>query len=244
MNKSAVIISGTSRGIGYSLLQTFVGERIQTLTINRKPIDILDNKFHQNFIYDLQQIDQMESLISELLKNLDLANLNRIFLVNNAATIGKIGELHNTDRKIIREVVDVNLISPTILSSLLIRALEPYQMDLRIIHISSGAAFHPIEGLGAYCFSKAGLEMASKIIDKEKGDRSIKSITIGPGVVDTDMQQQLRSASPKQFKEHDRFVSFKEKGMLQSPEEVGQKIVRFILDGNYKGGQYYTIDSI
>jgi benzil reductase ((S)-benzoin forming) len=83
--------------------------------------------------------------------------------------------------------------------------------------------------------------MLSKVLYEENKSAGIRSVTIGPGVVDTGMQKQLRSTNPEHFGAHSLFNGFKEKGMLQSPDLIGQKIIDFVLTGNYEGGRYYEI---
>ena len=113
-----------------------------------------------------------------------------------------------------------------------------------IINISSGAAFSPIEGLGPYCISKAGLEMLSKTLNLENEQKGIRSITIGPGVVDTGMQTTLRSSNPDKFRAHNLFSDFKAKGLLQSADQVANKIIAFVLNREFEGGRYYGISEL
>jgi len=158
--------------------------------------------------------------------------------------IGEIGPMAQLESITIKNTMDLNLMSPMILSIGLINAFSSEQLQIKLAHISSGAAFSPIHGMGPYCISKAGLEMMSGILSEEYADNNISSITIGPGVVDTGMQTQLRETNPDQFKRHEDFVQFKEQGHLQDPEFVGQKISDFIIKGNYQSGKYYEINEM
>jgi len=49
---------------------------------------------------------------------------------------------------------------------------------------------------------------------------SPKVYVISPGVIDTDMQTEIRSSDPVNFSSHRNFVSLKEKGELFSTDEA------------------------
>lgn len=245
MKNSIAIVTGTSRGIGKSILENLIEKGIHCISVNRSHQEPSHPELHNNFTYDLKHPGQIKTLVKEMLHEIDFASAKKIFLINNAAIIGNIGPISNLSSEQFGETLNINLVSPVILSTSLINAIQVYDIRLDIIHISSGAAFHPLEGLGAYCISKAGLEMASAILNTEHEARNrIKSITIGPGVVDTAMQNQLRDSTPEIFGSHEKFIGFKDKGLLKSPEQVGHRIVEFILTNDYQSGKYYQIDSL
>lgn len=54
-----------------------------------------------------------------------------------------------------------------------------------IVNLSTGAAFHALEGWSAYCCSKAGLAMLSRIVAAEVKDTEIRVYSFQPGMVNT-----------------------------------------------------------
>jgi NAD(P)-dependent dehydrogenase (short-subunit alcohol dehydrogenase family) len=50
-------------------------------------------------------------------------------------------------------------------------------------------------------------------------------VSLAPGVIDTDMQVQLRSADPARFPERERFMQFKSLGQLDSPAAAAGKVL-------------------
>ena len=52
-----------------------------------------------------------------------------------------------------------------------------------------------------------------------------KVCSLAPGVIDTDMQVQLRSADAGQFPDVGNFIGLKEKGMLSSPAEAAARVL-------------------
>ena len=58
-----------------------------------------------------------------------------------------------------------------------------------VINVSSGAAVNPFAGWSAYCASKAGLSILTRVLAIEESDaRGIRVYGFAPGVVDTEMQ--------------------------------------------------------
>lgn len=52
---------------------------------------------------------------------------------------------------------------------------------------------------------------------------SARSISPSPGIVDTDMQAELRSADPSEFSEVSRFHILKPQGLLDSPRDSAKR---------------------
>ena len=50
-------------------------------------------------------------------------------------------------------------------------------------------------------------------------------VSLAPGVIDTDMQVQLRGADPALFPERVRFQSLKDNGQLDSPAQAAAKVL-------------------
>ena len=57
----------------------------------------------------------------------------------------------------------------------------------------------------------------------------VKIVAFAPGVVDTNMQAQIRETNKEDFTKLDRFIALKEEGKLLSPEYVA-KAIRNLLE--------------
>lgn len=114
-------------------------------------------------------------------------------IVNNAGVVEPIGLLADTDPAEWSQAIVANLVGPYNL----IHAVLPKFLAAgggTIVNISTGAAAGPREGWSAYCSSKAGLAMLNRIVDLEYAGRHIKSFNLRPGMIDTDMQVQIRAS--------------------------------------------------
>jgi len=114
-------------------------------------------------------------------------------LVNNAGVIEPIGPLFESDPAAWRRNIEINLIG----AYNTIRAVLPGMLVTghgTIVNVSSGAAHRPLGGWGAYCSAKAGLAMLTNAIALETAGSGIRVFGLSPGVVDTDMQGQIRAS--------------------------------------------------
>ncbi len=101
----------------------------------------------------------------------------------------------------------------------------------RIIFTSSGASVASYGGWGAYGASKAALNHLTMTLSIEEPE--VTSISIRPGVVDTQMQKELREThvSAMQDKDSAKFLSLHKEGRLLKPEKPGNVIAKLVLDG-------------
>lgn len=53
--------------------------------------------------------------------------------------------------------------------------------------------------------------------------------SLAPGVIDTDMQAEIRASRPEQFPLRDRFIALKQQHQLAMPEETARALVDYLL---------------
>lgn len=111
-------------------------------------------------------------------------------VVNNAGIIGPIGRIDAVDPIAWDQNITINLIGAYGVIHGAIRA-NPV---CTIINLSSGAARRPLEGWSAYCAGKAGLAMLTRAAHEEFGPAGLRIFGFAPGVVDTDMQGEIRAS--------------------------------------------------
>ena len=87
--------------------------------------------------------------------------------------------------------------------------------------------------------------MFSQCVGNEQKEKEYgcEMITIGPGMVDTSMQQEARSQNKEDYVWVYIAKQVFENGELQDPGEVAEKIC-VILDNRYEQGQYVTVSEI
>ena len=104
------------------------------------------------------------------------------YLVNNAG-IGGYAPFAGTTEAQFDELVRVQLKAPLFLS----QALLPTIADGgRILNVSSGAAHYVVPGFAAYAAMKSGVEVLTRYMAKELGERRIRANVVVLGAIETD----------------------------------------------------------
>jgi NAD(P)-dependent dehydrogenase (short-subunit alcohol dehydrogenase family) len=147
-------------------------------------------------------------------------------LLNNAAIVGPAAPIHEVDPDDWQRTMDINLNGVRQICQEII----PHMIEAgsgRIINVTSGLAQFAMPLFGAYSVSKAGVDHMTRIMALELGANDIQINGLDPGVMDTRMQEEIRSLGPDILGKplHDQFVSFKESGSLKPPEEVARLAV-------------------
>jgi benzil reductase ((S)-benzoin forming) len=217
-------ITGTSRGIGKAIAELLLEDENNFITgLSRNKIISHENYRHVSI--DLGDLNSVKNFKFE-----QYSDANRVVLINNAGTLGKVGRMgkHRPDNII--NSYNVNLLSPTILINSFINTYRDVKAEKIIINVSSGAGKHPIEAWGVYCASKAALDMLSRVIQEEQAvtGEGFRIVSIAPGVVDTKMQEEIRSSSPDEFSRRNDFISYQAQGHLLDPGHAASRFIEII----------------
>ncbi|TFV93040.1 SDR family NAD(P)-dependent oxidoreductase [Algoriphagus kandeliae] len=221
MNKSLVVITGHSKGLGKALMHHYLSlDHYEVIGISRSTLDVESPKLRQVSL-DLSDLDILKNELEEVFPKEDY---QEIILINNAGWIGEIKPIGNMHPREMRIQVNVNLLAPMYLTNAFIKAYKNHPSRKLVCNISSGAATRPVAGWGGYCSTKAALAMFTMVANKESGSSDFRFFSLAPGIVDTEMQAEIREAAETDFPELKKFLEFKEQGELVNPEDVAKKI--------------------
>ena len=187
--QKVAFITGTGKGIGKAISELLLDNEYLVFGFSR-----IQTIKHSNFKFikiDLSNLDQVQKLDFPKVK------AQEIILINNAATIGEIMPLHLKSENGIINDYNLNILTPTLLCK---KFLEDFPSeDKLVLNISSGAANKAIECWSTYCATKSALDSLTAVIAKEKHE-NLKILSISPGVVDTNMQEEIRDSNPIHFR--------------------------------------------
>jgi benzil reductase ((S)-benzoin forming) len=223
------ILTGHSRGLGAAIAAQLLQAGHSVMGLSRKAHPTLKQRYPEKLIehsIDLAQRDGMIQLLeSPSLKDY-LCDASVAVLINNAGILSPIGMNGSLSNTAIYDAVNVNVSAAIALSNQFI-ALTPQTLDRRIVQISSGAARSPYAGWSIYCATKAALDHYTRCLAVE-APKGLKVVSLAPGVIDTDMQAQLRATSLSEFPMRPRFDQLKQDNALATPDSVAEKLLRFL----------------
>lgn len=218
------IITGTSFGIGNALAKYYLDKGDKVIGISRS--NTIEHKNFKHVNCDLTDKQQLHDIA--LLKYTDKEDYP-IRLINNAGIIGDIKRTHELTLTHYVDISMINIVAPQFLCSYVLQTFGFDNVDT-IINISSGAGERPVPSWGAYCASKAAINLFAMSLFEEIKElgKSTKVYNISPGVVDTRMQEAIRDIESKNFSRQQEFIELKENNELRLPEEVAVLLDEFL----------------
>ena len=228
------ILTGASRGLGAAMAEQLLQRGSALLTMSRRPSQSLDAKAAETGT-PLEQwaIDLADGVAASARLEAWLASqppFSSATLINNAALAGKTGPIGDTDATALAAVLRVGLEAPILLTRAFLRATRGWAVPRRVLNISSGAGKKPLTGTAAYCAVKAGLDHFSRVValDEAHGQNGAMIVSLAPGVIDTDMQTELRASDPRGFPDQPRFAAMKDQGQLTSTRDAAAKVLAYL----------------
>tara|TARA_Y100000022_G_C13176597_1_gene341253 strand:+ start:95 stop:841 length:747 start_codon:yes stop_codon:yes gene_type:complete len=245
MDEGAYVVTGASKGIGRAVAIQLakIGIPIVALARNSNELNDIEKVLH-NINAESQSIACDLAIESDVERACEiiLENFPRISgIVHNAGTIHPVLPVQMASRSDWSRCLQVNLIGVQHLTQRLLCNMGG-ELQSRISAISSGASLRPVGSWSAYCVSKAGLDMWVRCIALEQQDNKISAISVAPGVVDTDMQSQIRAADPELFPDHSKFIALHTERVLSSSKDVARQLVPLLTNHTMaQSGQRFDV---
>lgn len=226
-----VIVTGASKGIGFELSKQLRAKGKKVIGIARtKPVGV------DSFVKaDLSETNHLKEVITSIIDE-NIEQASSFTLINNAGMVDPIGLIGAVQPEVMAKAIAVNLTAPMILSNAFIERLQSFNHKKRIVNISSGAGRNPYVGWGTYCTTKAGLDHFSRVValEQDRVANPVEIVSIAPGIIDTDMQETIRTSDEDAFPLLEKFINYKEQGLLSSAEETARKLIMFMENVDFK----------
>jgi NAD(P)-dependent dehydrogenase (short-subunit alcohol dehydrogenase family) len=236
MTRQLTIITGASRGMGLAMAEQLLDAGHDLLCISRHPNDALGPRAAakrvrcEQWPQDLSRSETAASRLQTWLAGHDAGEFASATLINNAGLLPRIAPLAVLSASDLADALRVDLEAPMLLTSAFLRATRNWKARRRVLNISSGLGRRAMASQAAYCAAKAGMDHFTRCVALEEAGQpnGAKLCSLAPGVIDTDMQVQLRSADASQFPDIGNFIGMKERGALSSPSAAAARVLAFL----------------
>lgn len=229
MSTPLTILTGASRGLGLAMAEQRLAAGHRLLTLSRRAPP-LSHPALSAWTCDLADAAPVAQRLADWLAAIDPSTVSTVHLINNAGVVSQLAPLSDVAAADLANALRVGLEAPMLLSAAFLRATAGWTMPRRVLLISSGLGRRAMAGSASYCAAKAGMDHLARAMALEQAalPHGAGVVSLAPGVIDTDMQTQLRQADPAAFADRERFVGLKEGGHLDSPAEAARKVLAFL----------------
>lgn len=233
------LITGASRGLGAAMAAQRVREGHHVIGISRQASAELAAQVAlaaksgaklTQWKLDLAEPEAAAKQLATWLAAHDGKVYATATLINNAGVVTTPGPLEQTSLAEASRGLRVGLEAAVLLSAAFLQGTAGWPGRRKILHISSGLGRRAMAGSAVYCAAKAGMDHLARALALEQAalTNGAHVVSLAPGIIDTDMQVQLRGADPAAFPERERFAQFKSQGQLDSPDTAAAKVLAYL----------------
>ena len=241
MTQHLYILTGASRGMGLAMAEQLLHPEHRLLCLSRQVNPALTAKAAdaactlEQWPRDLNLGTQSAADLGDWLGQLGPTRLASATLINNAGVIARIEPLSASDPAELAQALRVGLEAPLLLAAAFLRATESWRLPRKLLNISSGLGRRAMASQAAYCAAKAGMDHFSRCValDEAAKPHGARVCSLAPGVIDTDMQMQLRAAHAADFPDQANFVQLKAQGLLSSPADAAARVLAWLARSDF-----------
>jgi len=190
------VVTGGNRGIGEAISLTLAAHGAALVIVARdekssREVLARARELHGvsgDFVY--ADLENAEATLSAATSCLEVAHTGVVDILVNNAGIALLSELDTLSTAQWDATMAVNLRSPFLMAQALARKMAENGGG-KIINVASVAGLRALREHGAYCASKGGLLMLTKVMATEYGPLNIQCNAVCPTVILTDMGQKV-----------------------------------------------------
>lgn len=173
-----IVITGTSRGIGLSLVKRYTDAGHKVIGCSRSESEFTHENY-EHFCIDLISEEEINKFAREVKKKYGSVDA----LINNAG-IASMNHYMLTPLETAKKVMNTNFFAPFAVTRAFINCLKKSEHP-RVVNFSTVAVPFNLDGELAYVASKSAVESMTKILAKELASFKITVNAIGPTPVKT-----------------------------------------------------------
>lgn len=176
----SVLVTGASSGIGLALSKVLLQAEYAVIGLSRTiDKDTIEHPHFRALACDLRDNNAASSCIKQLVK--ETPSLSAAVF---CAGVGYFGKLEQLKFSRIEDLIQLNLLSPILLTKLLLPHFKR-QSKGRLIFLGSEAALQGAKNGTAYCASKFGLRGFVQSLSAESRQAGVNVSIVNPGMVNT-----------------------------------------------------------
>ena len=235
---STVLITGTSKGIGFETALCFARAGHKVLATMRTPAQspaLAEIAAREKLPILISSLDvDSDTSVSQGIAALMKAHGDIDVLVNNAG-VEAMGSVEETPLDLFRSVMETNYFGVLRCT----QAVLPQMRERRngcIVQLSSVAGRFTQPPIAAYCASKWALEAMTEALASEMKTFGVRVALIEPGVIDTAMAQRLTTAGTSKYRQSERMAGFFARSLSESRPTslVAEKILEVVESGTWQ----------
>lgn len=230
------IITGASKGMGLEMARQLLSPQHQVLCISRTASSELAQAASvaaaplTQWCENLAEPESVAQRLRAWLAQRDSAAVHSATLINNAGTLGAMAPLQTVSPAIVTQAITVDLLAPLHLTAAFLQATGDWPSRQKVLNISSGMSQRAMAGAALYGAAKAGMDQFSRCValDEARRPNGARIVSLAPGVIDTDMQQELRNGDDTLFPDKARYIQLQATGALLSPREAARQVLAYL----------------
>lgn len=186
MSKS-IVITGTSRGIGFELVKLFAadGHTVFALSRNDKPVKDLNLENVYAFSCNLKDTTEVSNVVKKINSKVESVDI----LINNAGQFLK-QDFKNTKLEDVKSVYETNVFSVFDLTHQLLTLMNKSTHVVTISSMGGVQGSMKFPGLAAYSSSKAAVITLTELLAEEYKESGPSFNVLALGAVQTEMLEE------------------------------------------------------
>ena len=225
LSDKVIVVTGASRGLGLGIAKVALdaGASLGLCSRSSGPWVEQPRVLHERLdVRDGTALEAFAERVCAAYGHIDL-------WINNAGLLGPVGPLRDADMDELAQACAVNVLGVLFGSRIYARLCARDSSTGILFNISSGAGRRAYAGWSSYCASKAAVDRLSEVVALEEVGR-LRVHAVAPGVIESDMQAEVRAMSAQQFPEVEKFRALHHDGLLASPEAAGTAMLRLAFE--------------
>jgi NAD(P)-dependent dehydrogenase (short-subunit alcohol dehydrogenase family) len=231
LSQRVIVVTGASRGLGAGLADWFAarGARVGLCARTKPdfPTGTQGDARAVSVEVDMTDDAAVEAFAETVTSRLGPPDL----WINNAGVLDPIVPQRDLTPGALLDHLNINVVGVLNGTRAYLRELEQVDASGALVNISSGAAVNGRAGWSAYCAAKAAVDRLSEALAVEEPDRLPVVLSVYPGLIETGMQELIRSQSAEVQPDVEWFRDRHRSGAMNTPAWVAETIAGWVFGG-------------